>query len=394
MKRLLFLLVGSAVIVAFGGAPAFADNGPHVQHVWTAGTTYTVDNTVGTDRCAGCHRAHTAQGTYLLKQEQPGLCFTCHGSGATGASTDVVDGAGYTSDGQTPDATRAPGGTVGALRGGGFQFALLNSAAPQKEVYLTSTGSLRSKNQHIYALTAGGPTTSAHTVNGTDVTAWGNGAVSATAAYGSTVQLECTSCHDPHGNGNYRILKGIPDQSGTTTAVNIPDATGKVYVTNDYWETGDSNTPAVSVTTTNATTGVTTTTEYDSFTYNIAAWCTTCHTRYLAPSGSYKTDSGDAVYKYRHRSDALKRLPNDGTYADLPTGSTLVKGGGGANCITCHVSHGSNATMGDVSKTVPNPDGTDAYVNTNNGSGATPVLGSSRLLRVDNRGMCLMCHSV
>jgi predicted CXXCH cytochrome family protein len=392
MKRLLFLLVGSAVIVAFGGAPAFADNGPHVQHVWTAGSTYTVDNTAGTDRCAGCHRAHTAQGQYLLKQEQPGLCFTCHGSGATGASTDVVDGAGYTSDGQTPDATRASGGTVGALRGGGFQFALLNSASPQKDVYLTTSGSLRSKNQHIYPLTTGAATTSAHTVNGSDVTAWGNGAVSGTAAYGSAVQLECTSCHDPHGNGNFRILKGVPDQSGATTAVNIPDANAKVYVTNDYWETGDPNTPATTVGTTTV----------DSFTANITAWCTTCHTRYLAGSGSYKTNSGDAVYTYKHRSDAVKALSyTDGTggpvvYPDLAGGK--VEGGGGANCITCHVAHGSNATMGDVSKTVTNPDGSAAYVNTDqgntlDGTGA-PALGDSRLLRVDNRGMCLMCHSV
>jgi predicted CXXCH cytochrome family protein len=357
-----------------------------------------VDNTAGTDRCASCHRAHTAQGEYLLKQEQPGLCFTCHGSGATGASTDVVDGAGYTSDGQTPDATRASGGTVGALRGGGFQFALLNSATPQKTVYLNGT-SLRSKNQHIYPLTTGATTTSAHTVNGTDVTAWGNGALSPTAAaYGSTVQLECTSCHDPHGNGNYRILKGIPDQSGATTAVNIPDVTAKggsgnhVYVTNDYWETGDGNTPATTVGTTTV----------DAFSANIASWCTTCHTRYLAPSGSYNTASGDAVYKYRHRSDALKKL----SYTDSTTGAVVypdlaggkVVGGGSANCITCHVAHGSNATMGDVSKTVTNPDGSAAYVNTEkgntlDGSGA-PALGDSRLLRVDNRGMCLMCHSV
>ena len=57
------------------------------------------------------------------------------------------------------------------------------------------------------------------------------------------------------------------------------------------------------------------------------------------------------------------------------------------NCLTCHVSHGSNASMqGDVntqySKTdVKFPNGTV--------SGA-----DSFLLRVDNRGTCNMCHNL
>lgn len=393
MKRLVFLLVGSAVILAYGASPARADYGPHVKQTWTVGQTYTVDNTVGTDRCAGCHRAHTAQGAYLLKEEQPGLCFTCHGTSGTGASTDVVDGKGYTgSDGLTPDKTRS--GSSGALRGGGFEFALLNSGSPQKEVYLSGT-SVRSRNQHIYTLTTGQPTTSAHNVNGTDVNAWGNGAVSSTASYGTTVQLACSSCHDPHGNGNYRILRSVPEQSGATApGITIPDATAKVYVTSDYWETGDSNTAPITVGTTTV----------DSFSANIAQWCTTCHTRYLAGSGSYRTDSTDAVYRYRHRSDALKALSTTATNADgspvYPDiyGTASVKGGGSANCITCHVAHGSNATMGDVSKTVTNPDGSPAYVNQDSGNvldgTGSPALGDSRLLRVDNRGMCLMCHNV
>lgn len=393
MKRLVFLLVGSALFLAYGAAPALADYGPHVEQTWTAGQTYTVDSSVGTDRCAGCHRAHTAQGEYLLKEEQPGLCFTCHGTSGTGASTDVVDGKGYTGSGGSPDASRA--GSFGALRGGGFQFALINTAAPKKDVYQYNATTVRNKNQHIYALTTGQPATSAHNVNTADVTAWGNGPVSGTTpAYGSTVQLACASCHDPHGNGNYRILRDIPEQSGATTGVTIPDATTKVYVTSDYWEAGDSNTPAVTVGTTTV----------DAFSANISAWCTTCHTRYLAPSGSYKTDSGDAVYKYRHRSDSLKKLDNTATNADgspvYPDlyGTTKVEGGGAPNCITCHVAHGSNSTQGTVSASVTNPSGSSAYVNgpygnVLDGSGS-PTVGDSRLLRVDNRGMCLMCHNV
>jgi hypothetical protein len=48
--------------------------------------------------------------------------------------------------------------------------------------------------------------TSAHDV-GVAGTAWGGGAA---GTDGTTITLECGSCHDPHGNGNYRILRAIP----------------------------------------------------------------------------------------------------------------------------------------------------------------------------------------
>lgn len=356
MKRLVFLIVGSAVWLVLGMAAAQADNGPHTPTAVGVGTNQLVQ----TDRCASCHRAHTAQGQYNLVNAQPALCFTCHGSGGTGASTDVVDGVGYVgADGTTPDAGRS--GAAKALRGGGFEFALIDATHPTKEVYLSGT-SLRGRNQNIPVLAAGSAVTSKHDVygpEGTLYTAWGNGAVSATASAGTGIALECGSCHDPHGNGNYRILKPIPDASGATTGVTIPDAATKVYVTTNYWLTGDSSVPKVN----DPVTGVPPTTP-DGFIQNIAAWCSTCHTRYLAGSGSYKTSTGDAIYTYRHRSDRIDKV-------------------GAANCITCHVAHGSNAdTTGTSSSKVPLPDGT-----------AAPA-GDSRLLRVDNRGICLMCHNV
>lgn len=351
MKRLVFLFVGSAVWLLVSATAAVADNGPHVPSADGVGTGQLVQ----TDRCASCHRAHTAQGQYNLLNAQPGLCFTCHGSGGAGASTDVQDGVGYVgADGSTPDAGRT--GTAKALRGGGFEFALIDSTHPTKETYLSGT-SLRARNQVIPALTAGATVTSKHDVygpEGTTYTAWGNGAVSSTASAGTAIALECGSCHDPHGNGNYRILKPIPDASGATTGVTVPDAATKVYVTGNYWATGDSSVPVVG-------TGVSTP---DGFIQNIASWCSTCHTRYLAGSGSYKTDSGDAIFKYRHRSDRIDKV-------------------GAANCITCHVAHGSNADMtGTTSSQVTLPDG------------STAPAGDSRLLRVDNRGICLMCHNV
>lgn len=364
MKRLLFLGLGSALVFTMGGVgTAQADNGPHRSTAATTTSLVTVNSATGAGRCAGCHRAHTSQGEYNLKLAQPDLCFTCHGAGAPGSSTDVVNG--------------TDGGS-GALRGGGFTNAKMDAAAPTKQMTLDAvTGKLATSLQTIGALAAAIPTTSKHQIDGvTAGTAWGNGAIDATGAnLGKTITLECGSCHDPHGNGNYRILRPVPVDSGVPNTadpvtglltvapqgVKIPDATGtKVYTTTNYWLSGDSNVPLGGTTAIIGT--ASTTAAPDGYIQNVAAWCTTCHTRYLAGSGSYKTKSGDATFMYRHRSDANNKQ-------------------GAANCITCHVSHGSNANMVD-SAVVSLP-----------GGGTAPV-GDSRLLRVNNRAACLMCHNV
>ncbi len=305
------LVAACAVSALLGAAPASADNGPHVKG---AGLV--------PDTCAACHRAHTAQAPMLLKEPQTGLCYTCHGSAATGASTDVEDGVGYSGAGHS--------GSKGGLRGGGFEYALIASGNPSGNGYVGE----------IPVRSSGAAVSSTHSVNESDQTAWGNGPISATASYGKTIPLRCGSCHDPHGNGNYRILRPIPEESGAATGVTIPDAASKVYTTDNYWVVEDEEAPG--------------------FIANISAWCATCHTRYLAPGKSARTDSGDAVYAYRHRTNQ--------TSQGTPT------------CIQCHVAHGSNASMGTYSSAVPNPDG-------------TPAGSDSTLLRIDNRGVCQMCHN-
>jgi predicted CXXCH cytochrome family protein len=327
MRRSALFVVGCALSLFIGVAPAAADNGPHMKGAGPVA-----------DTCAACHRAHTAQGEYLLKSPEETLCFTCHGSGGTGANNDVVDGVGYSGSNRS-------GGKAGALRGGGFEFALIDSASPTA-TYDPVTGRLVSANIPVRADLA--PVTSTHSTNSSAQTAWGNGAISATANYGKTIPLNCANCHDPHGNGNYRILRDIPEESGATTGVTIADTDTKVYTTDNYWQTWDTNAP--------------------QFRYQVAQWCTTCHTRYLAGSKSYKTNSGDAVFTYRHRSEYAQ--------ADYESSPTKAR----PNCIQCHVSHGSNATMGERSSSVAFPDGS-----------AGPS-GDSRLLRVNNRGTCQVCH--
>jgi predicted CXXCH cytochrome family protein len=382
MKKFLFLGIGSALIFTMGGVgPASADNGPHVSTQVAAGQTALITN-AGGGRCASCHRAHTAKAEFLLKDSQPALCYTCHGG--TGASTNVKDGVNaYTN---------------AALRGGGFQNAKIDGAGASKTMAsATGVTPVVLKSVSVPALATGAAVTSKHQIDGTTTgTIWGNGAVSATINPGKAgVTLECGSCHDPHGNGNYRILKPVPNDAGTLTqtvitpastsstgvvtpaelsapaaGVNIPDATAKVYTTTNYWDVTDRSVPNVA--------GVAlATTETDGYITNVSQWCATCHTRYLAGSGSYltpltdaTTGAVDAVFTYRHRSNR-----NNSAGVSRP------------NCIQCHVSHGSNVSMSGDAAAASLPGGatlapTDAGY------------GDSRLLRVNNRGTCVMCHNV
>jgi predicted CXXCH cytochrome family protein len=331
MRRSALFVIGCALsLYVIGAAPAAADNGPHVKG---AGLT--------PDSCAGCHRAHTAKAPYLLKESEDQLCFTCHGSTGAGSNEDVEDGVGYSGPERETKA--------GALRGGGFKYALINTA--KVEPVRNEEGKLLSAT--IPTLESGQEVNSTHSINETEQTAWGNGPISATANYGKGVKLSCTSCHDQHGNGNYRVLRSIPSESGAETAVEIKDAATKVYTTANYWNSWDENAP--------------------QFKYQISTWCAQCHTRYLAGSGSYKTDSGDAVYTYRHRA-----LYTEAEYKSYEEKYGPLKAR--PNCIQCHVSHGSNSTMGTFSQSVTWPDGSAA------GS-------DSRLLRLNNRGVCQTCHN-
>src|SRR5664279_3921042 len=113
MRRLLFLGLGGALLLACGVGPAVADNGPHVLSPAVAG----FDLIAGSARCANCHREHSTLVTSPLAATRDDLCLTCHGHSAGGATTDVIDGLRY-ADGGTEggDAAVAPA----ALRSGGF----------------------------------------------------------------------------------------------------------------------------------------------------------------------------------------------------------------------------------------------------------------------------------
>ncbi len=135
--------------------------------------------------------------------------MTCHGTTGTGATTDVMSGIQYRPSPPTAP-SRAP--QLGALRSGGFVQARIGSSTPARIFRYGSAAGVWGK---VSVSATSGDVTSAHlnlTENGltAPAVAWGNGAIAATANAGPTVSMTCASCHNPHGNGQYRILNPCP----------------------------------------------------------------------------------------------------------------------------------------------------------------------------------------
>jgi hypothetical protein len=109
-----------------------------------------------------------------------------------------------------------------------------------------------------------------------------------------------------------------------------------------------------------------------TFSGQITQWCASCHTRYFAnnnPVSLPATGQTGASWQYPRPGDSLFNHQH-----------RTVQG---RDCLTCHVSHGSNAAMtGPFSASFPYP---------NNVAGSS-LSASSRLLKVDNRGTCQACH--
>ncbi|MDO8616384.1 MAG: cytochrome c3 family protein [Dehalococcoidia bacterium] len=384
------LVAGIAVALLAGlgtsSETASADAGPHVS----TGSDATPD------KCASCHRLHSGQNEFLLKQagSVEDFCFACHGNGGPGSYLAVEEGTSY-------------GDGAQGLRAGGFEEARIdttdpNSArpAPTPIGYAVTIGVLATKQE----------VKSQHAVDGSAGTMWGYG-VPGTSGAGISNELECTSCHDPHGNGNYRILRSVPtgsDAAGYTIPDTYPKAAAN-YTTSNYFNmnhdvdgngVGDALPGALPLGATPA--------PGQSIFVDTSRWCSQCHTRYLAqrntvvptpvagsvdPNAS-RMDSGDDIFTFRHTSAGW------GLNSSAPSGVPGPNYGkatfNNRACITCHATHGSNASMPGkpaaspapathYSSRVPWPDG--STINPEND------LERASLLKMNNRGMCKKCHS-
>jgi predicted CXXCH cytochrome family protein len=287
-----------------------------------------------TDGCAGCHRAHTAIGPNLLVATSTyDLCMSCHGSAGTGANTNVEDGY-YLSSRDDPggDLNHGADNTsdYGALLGGGF-------------VYYNSVS-----------------VTSIHSPSGEETAAWGNG-----VARGSTADLSeglsCASCHDPHGSTNYRIIKETINGQAVSVSV-VDEGTAKDYDT-EQWGSGTSSI------------------------------CVACHGAYHVwrsgsgsdnhDDGGGNTDYGGDVTSFAHRIDMAYNYRGNANPETVGLdGYVLPLAESGAEdrvvCMTCHLPHGTSAQMTGIADGEGLPGNTSAV--------------DSALLRLDNRGVCEVCH--
>ncbi len=327
-KLILATVVVLALALTMVGL-ASANGGPHGGYTAT------------TDACAGCHRAHTAIGPRLLVRSSTyDLCISCHGSAGAGANTNVEDGY-YLSSRDDP-----PGGAdgnVGAantpdnapLLGGGFQYY------------------------------QGITVTSSHDPTGTVLAAWGNAVDRGTTADLSE-GLSCASCHDPHGSPNYRIIKATVN--GVAVSVDqVDEGAAKDYDT-EQWGAGMSNI------------------------------CAACHVAYHETGADVGHDTTNQAYGggFTHRVD----MPWNGDALTDPligmgTNNPETVGFGGYTlplaesgtadrvvCMTCHLPHGTSAQMTGFADPAFDPSGPQ---------GPIPA-GDSSLLRLDNRGVCEVCH--
>ena len=63
MRRVALLFAGGALWLFLAAIPVLADGGPHVASINSGAGGITADS------CAGCHRAHTAQGCLLYTSD-------------------------------------------------------------------------------------------------------------------------------------------------------------------------------------------------------------------------------------------------------------------------------------------------------------------------------------
>lgn len=394
MRKLILIAIGVMILSLAVVGVASANNGPHGGY----------DNM--TSACAGCHRAHTAQNEFLLVAETVyDLCVVCHGSTGGGANTNVVDGVFV---GTRNTATNNQGTPGYRLNGGVFD-----------------TGA-----------------TSRHDVDGLDGgdgvgTAWGS--ISADGLEGGvTGQLECTSCHDPHGSSNFRILKdytvatshsatnaqwlqttntfdprlGIFENNLVKTAstdVTMGGTKGYTYVSEQIVDVYGISDPFAYAPADQTNSKMIKT----SYAAGMSWFCTACHTAYgqtthsqdqyagdpnRGPYGPANMGDGLMTTRYSHKTyDTSGTARATGT-AGHPAGNPLPFASGPSTnadwttstrgfftCLSCHFAHGSTQSMSGFANAAD-------FGEYNTGTGGVMPTNDSANLFWPNRGTCASCH--
>lgn len=254
-------------------------------------------------------------------------------------------------------------------------------------------------------------TASATATNNTagDVNAFSGGAV-----------LECTSCHNPHGTTNYRILKTVINGVNPRVRAWYPNGAGGAFVADEGARGLEGAAPANKYTVEyyGSTGGAdANNTGLTTATYGVATLCGACHTAYPSESASYSLTAPTAAagpnqVHYRHRTEMpfsnwvsiatasygftplnpeTAAIPAwmSGTWPSLRLASNATQDQQIITCLTCHRAHGTATAMSGYAVRsslggTADDDLSPAQVNTSDRS--------SVLLFTDNRGMCERCH--
>jgi cytochrome c553 len=427
-KALVFALVAVAALMVPSIALAnYAIHGNYVQD---------------TDACAGCHRAHTSVSSITWQDNAGDLnsallissatsiqefCYACHDGNSLGADTNVQDGV-YL--GNTNGVTGA------VLNGGGFTDI---AGTPVTSWHVTNSGSPVVK----WGAWGGGFFTRSAVNTDTNGTPAADDPYTAevgdsrSLGQSTAIKMDCTTCHDPHGSPNYRILKSMVlgnyvggYQSNVTTPTD-PNPDGWVSSVETGWPIGGfrlhtgypqyqpNYTTAMyskgydmlpvalggSIVTTNAAKGM-------------SGWCVGCHSVYMTKESTYNAgdDYGNALavgMALRHRHPINVPLSNyDGpdkasmivTDVTVPlahspgteTGAPANRSEDWIECLTCHRAHGTAATTTGWANQLSAATGDEVPDFISRQSlivGGVPFSEASNLLRYNNRGVCERCHN-
>lgn len=232
--------------------------------------------------CSDCHTQHNSQNgqpmrtdnnptpaSYLLRRGTPlELCLSCH-DGSNPNAPDVVTPVSYVAE-----------SAAGAFPNGGG----------------TPTGIAHHLNNPTAEIPPGGT---------------------------QPMVLVCTTCHDPHGNQNYRNLRPDPsntNQAPVTVIVSQQNAANgmnaaQVYVPgNIVYKSG------------------------------MSKWCGTCHGTPHADHIGDPTIWGSANASYTAwASTTLTRVP-----VQSPTDNTIPSHDDAVQCLSCHKAHGSNNSKATI----------------------------------------------
>jgi predicted CXXCH cytochrome family protein len=284
-----------------------------------------------TNSCANCHSTHNG-GTknLLMKSDEKDLCMSCHDGTMGFYNVDNASGAG-----------------------------IFNSTHDSASMHAVGTVKISAAPGSYNAGVKG-----TISVSGKDV---------AISNAGST--LECSSCHNPHGSVNDRLLReGILTQTVAgkygPTEQYIPwsstVALGTKAINLDLQPDPNfdaiNKTSGLSITISNGPKLGTDAVQYSQF-------CSACHDDYLKGSGT--PESANGHYTHTTNSSAA-----------------------GRNCASCHYAHGTDITtlhdtagktVADYVKAGWSQDQAEAYMK-------NVTQGGSKLKKYTNMAVCWSCH--